>query len=197
MTMELGRDKQDIDRQPCPIGRQDGVPPDRSADRRPRLSVSRSTSFSGNEKPNSHQQEFKLAWVPPGGVEETIPTRNLVSDWIPPAYLDSDGACLPTTGATATSAASRSAGNGTKPPPSAAIEFAEAVYQELWPSYRRQNRKKEGSDRDKLQTMLSQDRRSRLPWSDFRPDSPTLRHRSDAGHAQRRRCRLSKSCCWR
>lgn len=98
---------------------------------------------------------IQLAWVPPGGVEETIPSRNLFSDWTPPAFslqteLPPDDRSY---GYERGIAVSRQWDEATT---SAAIEFAQVVHEELWPGYRRKHRKAEGSDREKLQDMLGQ-----------------------------------------
>jgi len=97
--------------------------------------------------------DIRLAWVPPGGVEHTIPTRNLVADSVPPAYtIQSD---LPpddrSYGYPRGISVDRAWDESTT---SAALEFATVVYEDLWPRYQRRHRKDDGDDRTKLKRLL-------------------------------------------
>ncbi len=94
-----------------------------------------------------------LSWKPPGQEERVIPARNLVADWVPATFalqtvLPPDDrsygyergiAVSPEWDASTTAAA---------------LEFAQIAYGELWPTYRREQRKQPGSDRDKMRDFL-------------------------------------------
>lgn len=101
------------------------------------------------------EAKFSLAWVPPGGVEQVIPTRHLIakiqpstfaiSTKLPPddeSYGYERGTDINTQWDESTSRA--------------AVEFAEVAVSELWPQYRRRHRKESDENRAKLRGFLDQ-----------------------------------------
>ena len=83
---------------------------------------------------------FSLKWVPPNGREVVVPKENLLVGWNPPTFaLQTD---LPpddrSYGYERGIAVSRDWDESTT---AAALEFAETIYEELWPDYQRRNRK--------------------------------------------------------
>lgn len=113
---------------------------------------------------------IELAWVPPGGIERTIPTRNLTPN-SPPATFALQTILPPD---------DRSYGyeRGIAVTPewdasttAAAIEFAQIAYDELWPDYQRSNRGNKDEDRSKLRNFLGEI----LETATRRPLSPELK----------------------
>lgn len=106
-------------------------------------------------KTESPPASVSLSWVPPGGVESIIPTRNLVADWAPAAY--SLQAILPpddrSYGYERGIAVSREWDESTT---AAAIEFGQIVHDELWPVYQRKHRKDPEAERVKLGNFLAE-----------------------------------------
>ncbi len=98
---------------------------------------------------------ISLSWKPPGGVEQVIPNRNLISKWVPPAYalqaeLPPDDRSY---GYERGIAVNRQWDESTT---AAALEFSEVAFNELWPHYRRQHRSEPDGDRAKLGEFLSE-----------------------------------------
>lgn len=99
--------------------------------------------------------KFSLRWVPPGGVEETVPVENLVHGRIPPAFALQ--AVLPpddrSYGFERGIAINREWDESTT---AVAIEFAEVAFEELWPSFRSRNRRESNENRQLLKRFLSE-----------------------------------------
>ncbi len=105
----------------------------------------------GDTPPSS----ISLSWVPPGGVEEILPARNLVPGWVPAALrLDTN---MPPD--------DRTYGfpRGISVDPvwdeavtSAELEFADLVCEELWPDYRNQHKRDKLSHEELLRQFLRQ-----------------------------------------
>ncbi|MCA9132505.1 MAG: DUF1588 domain-containing protein [Planctomycetales bacterium] len=98
---------------------------------------------------------ISFAWVPPGGVEQVIPQRNLHSETGPPTFALQ--ASLPpddrSYGFERGVAVDRQWDASTT---AAAIEFAEIAVAELWPAYLRRHRQDAGDTRRKMQEFLTQ-----------------------------------------
>ncbi len=97
---------------------------------------------------------ISLKWVPPGGVEQVIPTRNLIPQGYPAAFaLQTD---LPpddrSYGFERGLSVSRAWDESTT---NAALEMADVAFEELWPEYLRRHRKDPGDDRTKLADFLA------------------------------------------
>lgn len=96
---------------------------------------------------------ISMRWVPPGGVEQTIPTENLVPDRVPDAFslqteLPADDRSYGfERGVTVSRAWDESTTN-------AALEFADIAFSELWPVYQRRNRKEANDQRQILKGFL-------------------------------------------
>ncbi|WP_168563864.1 DUF1588 domain-containing protein [Crateriforma spongiae] len=114
---------------------------------------------------------IRLAWVPPGDVEHTIPTRNLVADWVP--SMRSIQAPLPPD--------DRSYGyeRGLSVDPAwessttdVALEFATLVHDELLPRYRRDKKHRKLEKRQAMKKLLADivSRAFRSPLSDADQD---------------------------
>lgn len=99
--------------------------------------------------------KISLSWVPPGGVEEIIPERNLLPQRLPSAlplqaklppddrsYGYDRGITIDRTWDDSTTAA--------------ALEFAQYAADELYPQYRRRHRKDPDENRAKLRAFLSE-----------------------------------------
>lgn len=104
------------------------------------------------EIPPAH---ISLSWVPPGGVEEIVPNRNLVSRRPPPTFslqtpLPPDDRSY---GFERGVAINREWDESTT---AAAIEFAQVAVDELWPAYLRSHRRDPGNDREKMRSFLTQ-----------------------------------------
>lgn len=94
-----------------------------------------------------------LAWVPPGGVEEIIPQRNLLPASLPPTFslqskLPPDDRSY---GYDRGTSVDRQWDDSTT---AAAIEFAQIAIDELYPDYLRQHRKDPDENRAKLRAFL-------------------------------------------
>ncbi|QDT63232.1 DUF1588 domain-containing protein [Calycomorphotria hydatis] len=96
---------------------------------------------------------ISVSWIPPGGTEQIIPQRNYRHGSIQPTF----------TLQTKLPPDDHSYGfdRGLRVDPqwdssttAAALEFAQAVSDELWPEHLKRNQKKDGSDREKLRTFL-------------------------------------------
>ncbi len=99
--------------------------------------------------------KISLSWVPPGSVEEIIPTRNLIPSWMPPQYplqakLPPDDRSY---GYERGIAINRQWDQSTT---AAAIEFAQIAAAELWPRYRRRQRGKSDQNRQQLKGFLTE-----------------------------------------
>jgi hypothetical protein len=94
-----------------------------------------------------------LRWVPPGGVEETIPERALRADWAPATF--SLQASLPpddrSYGYDRGLAVHRPWDEATT---AAALEWAEIAIEELWPEYRKKQKDKPDENREILRSFL-------------------------------------------
>lgn len=98
---------------------------------------------------------FRLAWIPPGGVEQVIPQRNLVCFPSPPTFslqtpLPPDDRSY---GFERGIAIDRQWDESTT---SAALEFGDLAATELWPSYRKSHQREPGEQREKMQAFLEQ-----------------------------------------
>ena len=98
--------------------------------------------------------KISLSWVPPNGIEEVIPTRNLVTENPPATY--SLQTVLP--------ADDRSYGfergiavnhQWDESTTAAALEFAQIAFDELWPRYRRDHKKDANENREILRNFLA------------------------------------------
>lgn len=98
---------------------------------------------------------FSFAWIPPGGIESIVPTNQLVPGWLPPAF--SLQTQLPpddrTYGYERGISVSREWDDATT---SAALEFAQATIDELWPAYRQQRKDDPDENRAKLRNFLAE-----------------------------------------
>ncbi len=96
---------------------------------------------------------FSLSWIPPNGVEEVIPTRNLVTERPPATY--SLQANLPpddrSYGFERGVAINREWDESTT---SAALEFAQVAVEELWPRYRRDHKNDANENRQVVRAFL-------------------------------------------
>jgi len=98
---------------------------------------------------------FSLSWIPPHGVEQVIPTENLIPDSGPGTFalqsiLPADDRSY---GFERGIAINRQWDDSTT---SAAIEFAEIASDELWASYRRKHRKDSDENRSQLKAFLDE-----------------------------------------
>ena len=96
---------------------------------------------------------ISLSWVPPGGIEEVIPNRNLIPAGYPPAFalqtkLPPDDRSY---GYDRGTAISRQWDDSTS---AAAIEFSQVVAQEAWPQYRKRHRRDGVERRELLRRFL-------------------------------------------
>ena len=97
--------------------------------------------------------KFTLAWVPPNGIEEVIPTRNLVTDRPPATFslqtvLPADDRSY---GFERGIAINRQWDESTT---AAALEFAQIAVDELWPKYRRDHKKDPNENREQVRAFL-------------------------------------------
>jgi len=97
---------------------------------------------------------FMLAWVPPNGVEEVIPTRNLVTERPPATFslqsvLPADDRSY---GFERGIAINRQWDESTT---AAALEFSQIVIDELWTGYRRDHKKDPNEKREVLRAFLA------------------------------------------
>lgn len=111
--------------------------------------------YQRKRKTKQPPAKISLSWVPPGGVEEVIPSQSLIPTWLPPQFslqskLPPDDrsygyergiAINPQWDASTTSAA---------------IEFAQIAADEMWPRYRRDHRKDSDEDRKRLKGFLGE-----------------------------------------
>ncbi len=111
--------------------------------------------FQRKRKTEQPPAKVSLSWVPPGGVEEIIPSRNLIPTWMPPQF--SVQAKLPpddrSYGYQRGIAVNRQWDDSTT---AAAIEFAQVAVDELWPQYRRRHAKDSDKDRGRLRGFLGE-----------------------------------------
>ncbi len=96
---------------------------------------------------------FTLAWVPPNGIEEVIPTRNLVTERPPATYslqtvLPADDRSY---GFERGIAINRQWDESTT---AAALEFSQIAIDELWPRYRRDHKNDPNEKREVLRAFL-------------------------------------------
>lgn len=96
---------------------------------------------------------ISLSWIPPGGVEEIIPTEQLLPSFYPAVFglqakLPPDDRSY---GYERGNAVSRAWEESTT---SAAIEFAKLAAEELYPEYRRKHKKDADENRAKLKAFL-------------------------------------------
>ena len=97
---------------------------------------------------------FSLSWIPPGGVEQIIPTRNLVTERPPATY--SLQANLPpddrSYGFERGIAINREWDESTT---AAALEFAQVAVEELWSRYRRDHKNDANENRQIVRAFLT------------------------------------------
>ncbi|TWT81909.1 PA14 domain protein [Planctomycetes bacterium CA13] len=96
-----------------------------------------------------------FCWVPPGGVEEVIPQRNLLATSFPPAFslqtkLPPDDSSY---GYERGTQISRIWDDSTT---QAAVEFSQFAGDELWPLYQQKHKKDSNENRAKLRTFLGE-----------------------------------------
>ena len=99
--------------------------------------------------------KFSLSWIPPGGVEQIIPTRHLLDSGFAEAFalqakLPPDDSSY---GYARGTSINRMWDNATS---IAAIEFATAVSDRLWPEYQRRHKKEPNEKRKQLKTFLTE-----------------------------------------
>lgn len=99
--------------------------------------------------------KVSLSWIPPGGVEEIIPKRNLVPSGMPSTYslqtkLPPDDRSY---GYERGTSINRQWDTSTT---EAAVEFAETAINELYPRYRRRHRDEPDENRAKLRGFLEE-----------------------------------------
>ncbi len=131
------------------------------------LTAGRSYPFKINFSQRKRKTEqppakFRLAWVPPGGVEQVIPQRNLVRYPSPPTFslqtpLPPDDRSY---GFDRGIAIDRQWDESTT---AAALEFGQIAATELWPNYLKSHKKEPGEPREKMQAFLEQ-----IAWTAFR-----------------------------
>lgn len=97
---------------------------------------------------------IRLSWVPPGGVEQVIPSRNLIPGWAPAAFslqtqLPPDDRSY---GYERGISVNREWDEATT---RAAFEFAQITIDELWANYRRQHKDEPNENREQLRKFLS------------------------------------------
>ena len=105
--------------------------------------------FQRKRKTEQPPAQFSLSWVPPGGVEEIIPTRHLIKSTMPASFalqtkLPADDRSY---GYERGTAVSRQWDESTT---RAAIEFSQTAISELWPRYEKQHRKDSDENRGRL-----------------------------------------------
>lgn len=98
--------------------------------------------------------KISLSWIPPGGVEQILPARHLVSQESPATFaLQTD---LPpddrSYGYERGISVNRQWDESTT---AAAIEFAGVAADELWPRFQRRHRKDDDQDRERLRSFLA------------------------------------------
>lgn len=96
-----------------------------------------------------------LSWVPPGGVQQIIPSDHLIPEAVAAAFslqtpLPPDDRSY---GFQRGVAINRQWDESTT---AAAIEFADVAYSELWPAYQQQHRRDPNSNRQQLKDFLAQ-----------------------------------------
>lgn len=96
-----------------------------------------------------------LSWVPPGGVEQIIPSRNLIPASLPPQFalqakLPADDRSY---GYERGIAVNRAWDESTT---AAAIEFGQIAADELWPAYRRRHRDDSDENRARLRGFVTE-----------------------------------------
>ena len=96
-----------------------------------------------------------LSWIPPGGTEQLIPNRNLISEGATPTFsLDIE---LPpddrSYGFERGVAINRQWDESTT---AASVEFAQAASDELWPEYRKKHKKDSNENRSQLRAFLAE-----------------------------------------
>jgi mono/diheme cytochrome c family protein len=111
--------------------------------------------FQRKRKNDQPPSSIQLAWAPPGGVEHTIPSDNLLSGWNPAAYslqtkLPADDRSY---GYERGTAINRDWDDSTT---AAALEFAEIATSEMWPRYRRKHKDVSDENRARLKAFLSE-----------------------------------------
>ena len=115
-------------------------------------------TLSLNQRDRKTEQppvSVSLAWVPPEGVEQIIPAENLLPVSVPAAFslqtpLPADDRSY---GYDRGIAVSRQWDDAIT---AAAVEFSQAVENELWPRYRDRHQRDAGSDREKMQKFLAE-----------------------------------------
>ena len=109
--------------------------------------------FQRKRKTEQPPAKLSLSWVPPGGVEEVIPTRNLIDSWMPASFALQ--AKLPpddrSYGYERGTAINRIWDESTT---NAALEFAQLAADELYPQYRRRHQKDKDDNRQILKQFL-------------------------------------------
>ncbi len=104
------------------------------------------------EKPPA---SISLSWIPPGGTEQLIPKRNLISDVATPTFsleleLPPDDRSY---GFERGVAINRQWDESTT---AASIEFAQAASDELWPEYRKKHKQDSNENRGQLRAFLTE-----------------------------------------
>ncbi len=113
------------------------------------------TLVQRERKTESPPVNISLSWVPPNSVEQIIPTRHLISDWVPPAFalqteLPPDDRSY---GFERGIAVNRQWDESTT---AAALEFSQVAIDELWPRYRKKQEQTPDENRALLRGFLTQ-----------------------------------------
>lgn len=109
--------------------------------------------FQRKRKTKQPPARISMSWIPPGGTEQIVPTRQLVSGWVPPTFslqtrLPADDRSY---GFERGVAIDRQWDNSTT---AAAVEFADIARAELWPRYQRKHRSDDNENRQQLKDFL-------------------------------------------
>ena len=97
---------------------------------------------------------ISVSWVPPQGTEQIIPARNIVRTY-PPAVFALQARLPPDDRSYGYDRGIAIDTQWDESTTAAAIEFAQAAVDELWPDYNRRNRKKPNENRARLREFLA------------------------------------------
>lgn len=96
-----------------------------------------------------------LSWIPPNGTEAVIPTRNLTPD-SPPSTYSLQTILPPDDRSYGYDRGINVSQEWDESTTKAALEFADIVIEELWPTYQRKNRNNKKSERELLAIFLEE-----------------------------------------
>lgn len=111
--------------------------------------------YQRKRKTEQPPADISLSWIPPLGVEQTVPARNLTPEYVTPAFslqtkLPPDDRSY---GYDRGIAVDRQWDDSTT---AAAIEFAGAAAAELWPEFRRRHKNDTDKNRARLRAFLTE-----------------------------------------